>query len=67
MNQSAKIKRLQEKETIVYPYIYEYKCICGQVVVLHSDVKPKKLEKCWRCIDNDTRHARSKTNNRTKK
>jgi len=67
MNQSAKIKRLPERETENTPHVYEYKCPCGQVVVLHSDVRPKRLEKCWRCIDNDTRHARSKINNRSKK
>jgi hypothetical protein len=33
------------------PNRYRYQCSCGRVVVLESDVPPKRLSKCWECCD----------------
>jgi predicted SprT family Zn-dependent metalloprotease len=30
---------------------YRYQCTCGQMVILESDVPPKRLSKCWECCE----------------
>lgn len=35
------------------PLLIEYECECGRKVQLHTDIKPKRLPKCFDCLVED--------------
>lgn len=32
-------------------HVYEYTCSCGTTVRLHTDMRPKKIFKCFKCLE----------------
>jgi len=31
--------------------LYQYKCRCGRLVTLETDIKPDRLSLCWECLE----------------
>lgn len=45
------IKRRPDLENKKYPYVIEYKCVCGlnKPITYNSTGRPEKLIKCFKC------------------
>lgn len=39
------------KVKLLKPGVWKYKCECGCDIEFHSDVKPKRVSKCWECLE----------------
>lgn len=47
----ATVKRLTEKQSDEYPYVYSYLCECGIPIELHVPERPDKLIRCSKCMN----------------